>query len=85
MSSANNSLYEAFAGIIKPVFEEAIRQALNTNSRDVQLGESADKAFLTIKSGGVVFRPWRFHDSSMYPKEATPSPQGWASSAHQEN
>jgi excisionase family DNA binding protein len=48
---------EAFADIIKPIVkpivEEAILQALNTNSRDVQLGESADKAFLTIKQAAL--------------------------------
>jgi excisionase family DNA binding protein len=50
---SSNNLSEAFADIIKPVFEEAFRQALNTNSRDVQVGESADKAFLTIKQAAL--------------------------------
>jgi len=40
---------EAVADIIMPVVEEAIRQALKTNSRDVQPEAFADKGFLTVK------------------------------------
>jgi excisionase family DNA binding protein len=49
MSSTNNSLAEAFADIIKPIVEEALRQALNTNSREEPPEAFAHKGFLTVK------------------------------------
>jgi excisionase family DNA binding protein len=56
VSSANNSLSEAFADIIKPIVEEAVRQALNINSRGVQLEAFAAKGFLTIKEAAAYSR-----------------------------
>jgi excisionase family DNA binding protein len=53
VSSANNSLSEAFADIIKPIVEEAVRHALKANSRDARLEPFADKGFLTIKEAAA--------------------------------
>lgn len=49
MSSTNNSLAEAFADIIKPIVEEALRQASNTNFRKEPAEAFAHKGFLTVK------------------------------------
>jgi excisionase family DNA binding protein len=51
---SSNNLSEAFAAIIKPIVEEAVLQALNNNSREVQVGASADKAFFTIKDAANI-------------------------------
>jgi excisionase family DNA binding protein len=53
VSTANNSLAEAFAEIFMPIVKEAVREALQTNSRDAEHGASADKAFLTIKQAAA--------------------------------
>ena len=47
--SADNSFAEAFADIIKPIVEEALRHALNTNSREERPEALAHKGFLTVK------------------------------------
>lgn len=56
MSSSN--LSEAFAAIIepivKPIIEKAVWQALNSNSREVRFGASADKAFVTVKQAADI-------------------------------
>jgi len=54
MTALNNSLSEAFADIIKPIVEEAIRQALNINSREGRRGASADKAFVNIRKAAEI-------------------------------
>jgi excisionase family DNA binding protein len=53
VSTANNSLSDAFADIIKPIVEEAVRQALNINSRDVRPEAFADNGYLTIKQAAA--------------------------------
>jgi excisionase family DNA binding protein len=53
VSAANNSLYEAFADIIKPVVEEAVRQALKANSRDARPEAFAGNGYLTIKQAAA--------------------------------
>jgi excisionase family DNA binding protein len=53
MTTLNNSLSEAFADIIKPIVKEAVRQALNINSRDVRLEAFAGKGFLTVKEAAA--------------------------------
>jgi excisionase family DNA binding protein len=35
--------------MIKPIVEEAVRQALNTNCHQVRSGAYVDKAYLTVK------------------------------------
>ena len=56
MSSSN--LSEAFAAIIKPIvtpiIEQAVSQALNSNSREVWFGASTDKAFVSIKQAADI-------------------------------
>jgi len=54
VSSANSSLSEVLTDIIKPIVEEAVRQALNTNSREVRPGAFADKAFVNIKQAAYI-------------------------------
>ncbi len=48
MNEPNATLAEALAAIIKPIVKEAIREAMNLNSREVSQS-AADKSFLTIK------------------------------------
>lgn len=56
MSSSNP--FEAFAAIIepivKPIIEQAVWQALNSNSRQVRVGASTDKAFVSIKQAAEI-------------------------------
>ena len=52
MPTLNNSLSEAFADIITPILEKALRQALNINSRDVSEA-LAGKGFLTVKEAAA--------------------------------
>ena len=60
MTTLNNSLSEALADIIKPIVEEAIRQALHTNFREPHPEREpphetyADKAFLNIKAAAHI-------------------------------
>jgi excisionase family DNA binding protein len=53
MTTPNNLLSEAFADIIKPIVEEAVRQALHNNSHQIRSG-AVDKAFLTIKQAADI-------------------------------
>jgi excisionase family DNA binding protein len=48
MTEPNNSLAEALTAIIKPIVKEAVREAMNLNSRSAAQ-TAADKVFLTIK------------------------------------
>jgi excisionase family DNA binding protein len=54
----SSNLTEAFAAIIepivKPIIEEAVWKALNSNSREVRFGVSTDKAFLSIKQAADI-------------------------------
>ena len=54
MTSANSSLSEALTDIIKPIVEEAVRQALKTNSHEAQPEAYAAKVFLTIKQAADI-------------------------------
>jgi excisionase family DNA binding protein len=54
VTSANSSLSEAFADIIKPIVEEAVRQALHANSHKARFGGSADKAYVTVKQAADI-------------------------------
>ena len=49
MSDQNNTLVEALAAIIKPIIKEAMREALNLNSRNGAQSTVAEKSFLTVK------------------------------------
>lgn len=49
MTTSNNSLSEALAAIFIPIVEEAVRRALNTNSREERPEAFAHKGFLTVK------------------------------------
>jgi excisionase family DNA binding protein len=48
MSEPKNFLAEALAAIIKPIVQEAVREAMNLTSRSVAQS-TAEKSFLTIK------------------------------------
>jgi excisionase family DNA binding protein len=49
MNDPNNSLTEALAAIIKPIVLDAVREAMNLNSREVMQVGVAAKSFLTVK------------------------------------
>jgi excisionase family DNA binding protein len=49
MNDPSTSLAEALAAIIKPIVKEAVREALNLNSRNRAQSTVAEKSFLTIK------------------------------------
>jgi excisionase family DNA binding protein len=48
MADPNNSLAEVLAAIIKPIVQEAVREALNSNSC-AAIPSVVNKSFLTIK------------------------------------
>ena len=49
MNELNNFLVDALAAIIKPIVKEAVREALNLNSRGAMQASVADRSFLTVK------------------------------------
>jgi excisionase family DNA binding protein len=49
MSDPNTSLAEALAAILKPIVQEAVREAMSISERGARQGMSVDKAFLTVK------------------------------------
>jgi len=53
MNELNNFLVDALAAIIKPIVKEAVREALNLNSRGAMQASVADRSFLTVKQAAV--------------------------------
>ena len=54
MTTSNNSLSEAFAAILIPIIDEAVRRALHTTSHEPPPETYADKAFLNIKAAAHI-------------------------------
>jgi excisionase family DNA binding protein len=53
MNELNSFLVDALAAIIKPIVKEAVREALNLNSRGAMQASVADRSFLTVKQATV--------------------------------
>jgi len=51
---SSNNLSEVFTAIIQPIVEAAVWQALKNNSKEVRLGASGDRAFVSIKEAAAI-------------------------------